>query len=314
MTMMAGTSKTKRAFCDDYIQYGFTSLFDKGVVEDLCVLCMNVLRNDSLRPSKLKNHLEKIHPEHKTKDVNFFKRHEKGLKRLKLDSSGTFQTQSKNVLRASYEVSLEIAKKKKPYNIGETLVKPCALKMVKLVLGDDCEKKMQQIALSDTTVARRIEEMSKDIKDQVTSEIKAAQFGLFALQLDESTDVSSCSQLLVFVRYVHAGKFKEEFLFCSTLETNTRGEDIMKKVTIFFNEEGLSWQNVCGVCSDGAPAMLGSKSGFTSRVKEMFPGVTMTHCMIHRQALASRTLPRDLQAILDTTIKIVNYVKSMPLN
>ena len=55
------------------------------------------------------------------------------------------------------------------------LVKHCALKMAKLVLGEICEKK--KIALSDTTVARRIEEMSRDIKDQVTSEIKGAQFG-----------------------------------------------------------------------------------------------------------------------------------------
>ncbi|XP_066969189.1 protein FAM200C-like [Macrobrachium rosenbergii] len=154
--------------------------------------------------------------------------------------------------------------------------------------------------------------MSRDIKDQVISEIKAAQFGLLALQLDESTDVSSCSQLLVFVRYVNAGEFKEEFLFCSPLETTTRGEDITRKVT--HNEEGLSWENVWGVCTDEAPAMLGSKSGFAARLKEVAFGVTVTHCMIHCQALASRTLPKELHAILNTAIKIVNYVKSMPVN
>ncbi|XP_064113668.1 zinc finger BED domain-containing protein 5-like [Macrobrachium nipponense] len=60
--------------------------------------------------------------------------------------------------------------------------------------------------------------------------------------------------------------------------------------------------------------MLGSKSGFVSRVKEIAPEVTVTHRMIHRQALASRTFPRELQAISDNAIKIVNYVKSMPVN
>lgn len=309
---MADGKKCKRTFCEEYIQYGFTSFFDKGVVKGQCVLCQKVLGNDSLRPSKLKYHLDKTHPEHSAKDVNFFKRHECSLKRMKLDSSGAFQMQSRNVLKASYEVSLEIAKQKKPHTIGETLIKPCALKMVNLVLGGDSEKKIQQIPLSDNTVSRRIEEMSIDIKEQVISEIKDA--GLFALQLDESTDVSSCSQLLVFTRYVHDGKFKEEFLFCYPLETTTKGEDIMKKVTDYFSELGLSWENVCAVCTDGAPAMLGSKSGFVSRVKAIAPGVTVTHCMIHRQALASRTLPRELQAILDSAIKIVNYVKSMPVN
>jgi hypothetical protein len=53
--------------------------------------------------------------------------------------------------------------------------------------------------------------MVLDVKEQVLSEIKASP--IFALQLDESTDVSSCSQLLVFVRYVKEGDIKEEFLF-----------------------------------------------------------------------------------------------------
>ena len=184
--------------------------------------------------------------------------------------------------------------------------------MVNLVLGGDSENKIKQISLSDNTVSRRIEEMSINIKEQVINEIKAA--GLFALQLDESTDVSSCAQLIVFTRYIHDGTFKEELLFCSPLETTTKGEDVMKMVTDYFSEVGLSWENVCGVCTDGAPAMLGSKSGFASRVKAISPSVTLTHCMIHRQALASRTLPRDLQAILDNAIKIVNYIKSMPVN
>ena len=35
----------------------------------------------------------------------------------------------------------------------------------------------------------------------------------FNLQLDESTDVSYCSQLVSFVRYVNGDKIKEEFLF-----------------------------------------------------------------------------------------------------
>ncbi|XP_064078518.1 protein FAM200C-like [Macrobrachium nipponense] len=225
------------------------------------------------------------------------------LKRMKLDSRGAFQTQSRNVLKASYDgISIAKAKQKNPLTIGETLIKPCALKMVNLVLGGDSAKKIQQIALSDNTESRRIEEISIDIKEQVNKEIK--DVGLFALQLDESTDASSYSQLIVFTRYAHEGNLKEEFLFCQPLETTTNGEDIMKEVTNYFSELGRSWMKVCAVCTDEAPAMLGSKSGFVSRVKEITPEVTMTHCMIHRQALASRTLLRELQAILDNAIKI----------
>ncbi|XP_068219230.1 protein FAM200C-like [Palaemon carinicauda] len=133
-------------------------------------------------------------------------------------------------------------------------------------------------------------------------------------QLDESTDVSSCSQLLVFVRYINSGDIKDEFLFCIELETTTKADDVMEKVSSFFQEEYLQWENVCGVCTDGAPAMLGSKSGFQSRVKKLAPQAKGIHCMIHRYALASKTLPASLQEVLESVIKIVNYIKTKALN
>ncbi len=68
------------------------------------------------------------------------------------------------------------------------------------------------------------------------------------------------------------------------------------------------------MCSDGARAILGSKSGIVAGVKTVTPWVTVTHYMIHRQGLAPRTLPRELQAILDNAIKVVCYIKSMPVN
>ncbi|XP_076061211.1 SCAN domain-containing protein 3-like [Oratosquilla oratoria] len=60
--------------------------------------------------------------------------------------------------------------------------------------------------------------------------------------------------------------------------------------------------------------MLGSKSGFQSRVKKLAPQAKGIHCMIHRYALASKTLPASLQEVLESVIKIVNYVKTQALN
>ena len=93
------------------------------------------------------------------------------------------------------------------------------MKAIHLVLGEASAKKMQQISLSNNTIQRRISNMSMDVKEQVLTEIKASPF--FSFQLDESTDVSSCSQLLVFVRYINSGDIKDEFLFCNALETTT---------------------------------------------------------------------------------------------
>uniref|UniRef100_UPI0035901B2D zinc finger BED domain-containing protein 5-like n=1 Tax=Myxine glutinosa TaxID=7769 RepID=UPI0035901B2D len=198
----------------------FAAFNDKqGITSELgqCVLYQNVLRNQSLWPSKLKLHLEKIHPHHQHKDVDFFKRMEENVKRQRLDQSGTLFQQNKRLPEASYAASLLIAQQKKPHT------------------------------------------------------------------LDESTDVSSCSQLLAFVSYVKGDSITEEFLFCHSLERNTRAVDVMENVTEFFDHEELNWHRLCGVCTDGAPAVLGAKSGF--------------------QALD----------VLEQVIKIVNYVKSSAL-
>ena len=37
----------------------------------------------------------------------------------------------------------------------------------------------------------------------------------FSLQLDESTDITHTSQLLVYVRYIRDNKVEEEFLLCN---------------------------------------------------------------------------------------------------
>ena len=120
----------------------------------------------------------------------------------------------------------------------------------------------------------------------VVKQLKSSSFKLFSLQLDESTDVSSCAQLMVYVRYVHDKKFKEEFLLCCELETTTKAQNVSELINRFFQENKIDWKNLCGVCTDGAPAMLGSRFGFQKLVKDRSPEVTSIHCMIHRQALA----------------------------
>lgn len=287
----------KRKYDTKYLQFGFSFVIVNGEERPQCLICLKVLANDTMKPCKLKQHLQ-LHPQHLDKGVDFFERSQQNVKKMKMDKTGSFFATNSKVVEASYVVALEIAKQKKPHTVGETLVKPCAMKMVEIVLGNGLEKKLAAVSLSDNTVQRRIADMSVDIKDQVVSEIKAAKFGIFSIQLDESTDVSSCAQLLVFVRYVHAGAIKEEFLFCSPLETTSKGSDILAKVNTFFETNGLSWDNVCGSCTDGAPAMLGSKSGFQASIKKLNPRIKGIHCMIHRQALAFPKRCRNLWVLL----------------
>ena len=64
------------------------------------------------------------------------------------------------------------------------------------MLGNEEKKKIAAVLLSNSAIHRRIEDMIADIKDQVVQVIMSAAFGLFSIQLDESTDVASCSQLM----------------------------------------------------------------------------------------------------------------------
>ena len=78
------------------------------------------------------------------------------------------------------------------------------------MFGEESAKKLNVIPLSDNTVQRHISDISDDIKDQVINEIKEAE--TFAIQLDESTDISSMAQLLVFARYAKGSTFKGKYL------------------------------------------------------------------------------------------------------
>ncbi len=152
---MIATSVTKKQkYSEEYINYRFTSILTNGIKKPQCVLCFKVLGNDSMRPSKLKHNLQTIHPHYAEKDPDFFRHHKSSLGKQKLDATGAFNRP--HVVEASYKVVLEIVKQKKPHTIGETLIKPCTLKIVKFVLGYASELKIQQISLSNDTVKRRI--------------------------------------------------------------------------------------------------------------------------------------------------------------
>ena len=81
----------KKKFSNDYIKYGFTSILDNGEEKGQGVLCYKILGNHSLRPSKLMLHFEKVRPEQKHKNAEFFKRKKVCVKRQRLDASGAFR-------------------------------------------------------------------------------------------------------------------------------------------------------------------------------------------------------------------------------
>ena len=129
------------------------------------------------------------------------------------------------------------------------------------------------------------------------------------MQLDESTDVTNCGQLLVYVRFTENDIVKTELLMSKEVFGTTKGKDIFNIVDEFFKKNDLEWSKLVGCTTDGAPAMLGRKSGFQSYVKAVSPEIIFTHFFIHRFALCAKVLPPELLSCLQQIVKIVNFVK-----
>uniref|UniRef100_A0A3B1IUN4 HAT C-terminal dimerisation domain-containing protein n=1 Tax=Astyanax mexicanus TaxID=7994 RepID=A0A3B1IUN4_ASTMX len=152
------------------------------------LVCGNMLAKVSLKLSKLLRHLQAKHSTLWSKPVEFFERKLQELRGQKLVLQKA--TANQKALKAAFVILHWIAKTGKPHTLGEPFLQ-CAKETVSIMCGKCTADRLALIPVSNDTVANRIGCMAKDSSVY------------FALQLDESTDVSGEAQLLVY-----------EFLFC----------------------------------------------------------------------------------------------------
>ena len=162
---MASTKKMK--YDTSFLNFGFSVITSDGLQKPQSVVCFEVLAHTSLKPSKLKRHLETKHPELEDKNLSFFQLMEENLQKTRIDSTWSCQNGNTGCLEASYQVAFRIAKAKKPHTIGEQLIGPACRDIVSLVLGEDSPKKISSVPLSNDAISRRILDMSNDILIQV---------------------------------------------------------------------------------------------------------------------------------------------------
>ncbi|XP_060872696.1 zinc finger BED domain-containing protein 5-like [Metopolophium dirhodum] len=64
---------------------------------------------------------------------------------------------------------------------------------------------------------------------------------------------------------------------------------------------------------NGARAMAGHYGGLQALIRKKAPEMIWTHCIIHRESLASQNMCPSLNTVLQTVIKVVNYIKTRPV-
>ena len=218
-----------------------------------CLVCNEVLTNHSMKPSLLKRHFLGKHSSLKDKPVTYF---EEILANMQQSRKliRKFTTSNEKSLKASYLVSLRIAKTAQPHTIAERLILPAAKDLAENLIGEAQARKLDQVPVSNNTVCRRIQDMADYSKSQLVRRMAESPF--FAIQLDESTDVTNFPQLLVYVRYIYDFEMIEDFLFCKPLEGRTTSVEIFKVLNDFIEQNGILWEKCVGVCSDGARATI----------------------------------------------------------
>ncbi|XP_076311275.1 SCAN domain-containing protein 3-like [Tachypleus tridentatus] len=152
------------------------------------------------------------------------------------------------MLEASYEIAFVLAKKHMPFSDGEYIVKPCLQKFAKCLGDKSIERKVNEITLSKQTITRRIEELSRDVFEQLKERVHACSF--FSLALDESADICDVAQLSIFIRGIDDNfNIFEELIGLESLHGKTRGSDIFEKVKSCSENQHLNFSKLLSVCT-----------------------------------------------------------------
>jgi len=86
------------------------------------------------------------------------------------------------------------------------------------------------------------------------------------------------------------------------------GPSSIEKET-FFDNSDLKWEKLVCICTDGTPAILGSRSGLLASINEKSPFAFGSHCAI-RESLAAGTLSSTMKDKLAIIIRAINFVKT----
>ena len=176
----------------------------------------------------------------------------------------------------------------------------------------------QKLNLSRPTVCERIKEMDQDIEDNLKK--RAEKFVNFSLRLDETTYIKNTAQLAIFFRGVTSDfQTDENLLSLELMHKTTRGEDLLQKLLQALGKFDLPLDKLCGVATDGAPAMVEKHKGVVSLLKKEMDAreirhdrLVSFHCIVHQQSLCAKSVKFD--HVVSVVTDCINFINKRDLN
>ena len=189
-------------------------------------MCSKELAEESLKPNKLQRHMETLAniavlSEEARKRV-FHYRYESLTKSQAVLCRALSQKEKIEIF--SYKTAFLIAQHKRPFTEGETIIKLALNNFCEVFESETFARKVHEAvndsALSNNTITRRIQTIAADLKEQMLENFRNSPWT--ALPVDESTDITAQTQLLIFGRFLKESSITEELLACISFETTTK--------------------------------------------------------------------------------------------
>nr|XP_042913991.1 zinc finger BED domain-containing protein 5-like [Parasteatoda tepidariorum] len=137
-------------------------------------------------------------------------------------------------------------------------------------------------------------DIAEDVKYQHFSKLSDK---LFSIQLDEATGGNKETHLIAYVRFRDNMSVVEKLLFRKPIKLKTTAFLLFAILNDFKNKGNTEWKNCIEMCTDGARSILGRFQSKHALVKQRSPQCVWTHCIIHREALASKEMSPGLNIV-----------------
>ncbi|GLV61320.1 hypothetical protein CBL_21143 [Carabus blaptoides fortunei] len=170
---------------------------------------------------------------------------------------------------------------------------------------NEMTSKFETVSLSHQTVSRRVDEISIHVTSKLENLVNNCCY--FSVALDDSTDISDTSQMLIFIRTVNEKySYSEELLQLRSLHGTTKDEDIYKELKCAIAQYG-GFDKCTPIVTDGARAMTGKNIGLVGILHKEGINCRILHCIVHQEALCGLSL--KLRDVMDKVCKITNLIR-----